>query len=51
MTIEAVKRAHLAAVLQSCGHRIYGPGNAAEILGLNPSMLRSRLKKFGIRRA
>ena len=49
-TIEAVERSHVAAVLERCGGRIEGPGAAAEILGLRPSTLRSRMKKLGIRR-
>ena len=49
MSLESVERAHLVAVLQRCRHRVSGPGNAAEILGLNPSTLRSRMKKLGIR--
>ena len=50
-TIEAVERAHVAAVLERCGWRIEGPDNAAAVLGLKPSTLRSRMKKLGIRRA
>ena len=50
-TIESVERAHVAAVLERCGGRVEGPGNAAEVLGLPPSTLRSRMKKLGIRRA
>jgi transcriptional regulator with GAF, ATPase, and Fis domain len=50
-SIEAVERAHVAAVLARCAGRIEGPGNAAEVLGLRPSTLRSRMKKLGIRRA
>jgi len=50
-TIEAVERTHVAAVLERCGGRVEGPENAAEILGLKPSTLRSRMKKLGIRRS
>ena len=50
-SMEAVERAHVEAVLERCGGRVEGPGNAAEILGLKPSTLRSRMKKLGIRRA
>jgi transcriptional regulator with GAF, ATPase, and Fis domain len=49
-TIEAVERAHVAAVLDRRGGRIEGPGGAAEVLGLKASTLRSRMKKLGIRR-
>ena len=48
--IEAVERAHFEQVLERCGWRINGPGNAAEILGMHPNTLRSRLKKLGIMR-
>ncbi len=50
-TLDAVERAHVEAVLERCGGRVEGPGNAAAILGLKPSTLRSRMKKLGIRRA
>ncbi|MFI5314770.1 MAG: sigma 54-interacting transcriptional regulator [Myxococcota bacterium] len=44
----AVERAHFVRVLERCGWRITGHGNAAESLGLRPSTLRSRLKKLGV---
>jgi len=37
-------------VLEGCGWRISGKGNAAERLGLNRSTLHFRMKKLGIRR-
>lgn len=49
--IQDAARAHIVQVLEKCGWKIKGPGNAAERLGLNPSTLRSRLKKLGISRA
>jgi transcriptional regulator with GAF, ATPase, and Fis domain len=45
-----VERAHVIAVLDGCGWRVKGPGNAAERLGLNPSTLRGRMRKLGIQR-
>ena len=48
--LERVERAYIVSVLEACGWRIKGPSNAAERLGLNPSTLRSRLKKLGIER-
>ena len=39
-----------ARVLQATRGRIYGPGGAAEILGLKPSTLQSKMKKLGLRR-
>ncbi len=39
---------HLRDVLQRSGWVIEGPKGAAAVLGINPSTLRSKLKKFGI---
>ena len=41
---------HITQTLILTGWRIRGKGGAAEILGLHPSTLYSRLKKLGIRR-
>ena len=49
-TLEELERSHILQVLQQTGWRIEGPKGAAMILGLNPSTLRSRLLKLGIRR-
>ena len=48
--LDAVQRAHIVKVLGRCGWRVKGAGNAAERLGLNPSTLRARMKKLGIKR-
>ena len=48
--LEDVERDHLRSVLAACGWRVKGTGNAADRLGLNPSTLRYRMKKLGIRR-
>ena len=40
---------HIRAVLHRTGGRVAGPGGAAQILDLNPSTLRFRMKKLGIR--
>ena len=45
-----VERSHITAVLEECGWKVKGAGNAAERLGLKESTLRSRMKKLGIRR-
>jgi len=47
-TLTSVERAHIQDVLQECGWRINGLGNAAERLGLHPNTLRFRMKKLGI---
>jgi formate hydrogenlyase transcriptional activator len=48
--LEAVERGHILKVLQQTRWKIEGEGGAASILGLNPSTLRSRIKKLDIRR-
>ena len=49
-TLEAAEHAHIGQTLEQTGWRIEGAGGAAELLGLRPSTLRSRIKKLGIRR-
>lgn len=39
---------HIRQALESAGGRIHGSGGAADLLGINPSTLRSRMKKLGI---
>ena len=50
MTLEAVERQHITAVLEEVRWRIRGEGGAAQRLGLNPSTLESRMQKLGIKR-
>ncbi len=45
-----LERNHILEVLEKTGWRIYGEGGAANLLGLNPETLRSRLRKLGLRR-
>ncbi len=49
-SLAEIDRAHIVAVLDECGWKVKGPGNAAERLGLKPSTLRFRMKKLGIQR-
>lgn len=42
------ERANILAALQRAGFRVSGKGGAAELLGVNPTTLASRLKAFGI---
>jgi len=44
---EAMQR-HIESVLSAVAGRIEGPGGAAELLGINPHTLRSRMRKLGI---
>ena len=49
-TLAAIERAHIVAVLEECGYKIAGRGNAAERLGLKRSTLQARMKKLGVER-
>jgi len=49
-TLEEIEKAHIEATLETCGWMVKGRGNAAERLGLNEATLRSRMKRYGIRR-
>ena len=42
-------RENMIAALQRSSGRIYGPGGAAELLGLRPSTLSTRIKKLGLK--
>src|SRR5262249_22420291 len=48
--LEDVERDHIVTVLRHTNWVITGPRGAATVLGLNPSTLRSRIKKLGISR-
>ena len=48
MELDEVLRRHLVSALQMAGGRINGPGGAAELLNINPSTLRQKLRKLGI---
>jgi transcriptional regulator with GAF, ATPase, and Fis domain len=50
MTLEEVEKRHVTNVLESTGWRVRGKNGAAEILGLKPTTLDSRIKKLGIPR-
>ncbi|HEX9592850.1 MAG TPA: sigma 54-interacting transcriptional regulator [bacterium] len=47
-TLETVERRYIDRVLRATGGKIYGPGGAAEILGINGSTLASRMRKLGL---
>jgi PAS domain S-box-containing protein len=49
-TLAEAEREHIQQVLESTGGRIRGVGGAAEILGLKPTTLESRMTKLGLRR-
>jgi len=45
-----LERDHILQVLRQTGWRIEGKRGAATLLDINPSTLRARMRKFGIRR-
>lgn len=47
-TLQEIERLHIQSILASTHGRIKGSGGAAELLGLNPSTLYSRMRKLGI---
>jgi PAS domain S-box-containing protein len=49
-TLQEIERAHIRDVLRSTRGVVEGPFGAAQILGLHPNTLRSRLKKLGLER-
>ena len=42
-------RDNMLAALKRSGGKIYGPGGAAELLGIRPSTLNTRVKKLGLK--
>jgi len=48
VTLEESERMHIRRALAATGERVYGPDGAAAMLGINPSTLRSRMKRLGI---
>jgi PAS domain S-box-containing protein len=50
-TLAEQERDYIIRVLEEAHWKIDGPNGAAELLGLNPSTLRARMAKLGIRRS
>jgi PAS domain S-box-containing protein len=50
LSLEEAERRHILATLERVSWRIEGPGGAAEVLLLNASTLRSRMKKLNVSR-
>ncbi|MDY3551687.1 sigma 54-interacting transcriptional regulator [Gemmata sp. JC717] len=46
-----LERQNIRAALRKAAGKIYGPGGAAELLGLKPTTLASRMKALGVRPA
>jgi transcriptional regulator of acetoin/glycerol metabolism len=49
-TLVDVERRHIVRVLDEVRWRIEGGGGAAQVLGMKPSTLRSRMLKLGVSR-
>ncbi|MFN7589315.1 MAG: histidine kinase, partial [Planctomycetota bacterium] len=45
------ERSNLEAALAACHGKVFGPDGAAQLLGMKPTTLASRLKALGIQRA
>ena len=50
-TLEAVEKDHIVRVLEQTDWKVSGKNSAAEILGLNRSTLRARMRKLDIQKA
>lgn len=44
------ERENLIAALQKCTWKIYGDDSATKLLGIKPTTLSARIKKFGIQK-
>ncbi|WP_121811378.1 sigma-54 dependent transcriptional regulator [Mucilaginibacter kameinonensis] len=49
-TLEQMEKEHILGILKRCSGKVCGAGGAAEVLGLPPSTLNSKMKKLGIKR-
>ncbi len=50
VTLDEAQRRHIRRALDLAGGRISGAGGAAELLGMKPTTLQSRMKKLGVSR-
>lgn len=48
ITLEELERRHISGVLEATAWRVKGENGAAQLLGLNPTTLFSRMKRLGI---
>jgi transcriptional regulator with GAF, ATPase, and Fis domain len=47
-TLDEVVKSHIQRALEITNGKIHGSGGAAELIGMNPNTLRSKIKKLGI---
>lgn len=45
------EKENLRAALEHAGGKVYGPGGAADLLGIRPTTLYSKVKRFGLKKA
>ena len=50
LTLEEMERSYIIKILDKCAWKVGGEGGAAQLLGLKPTTLHSKIKKLGIRR-
>lgn len=48
--LRRLERDNIVRALEETGHKVYGPGGAAELLQMRPTTLMSRIKALGIQR-
>lgn len=46
--LDEAQRRHIVKALEATGGKVRGEGGAAELLGVNPSTLRSRMQSLGL---
>jgi formate hydrogenlyase transcriptional activator len=47
-SLAEIEKQTILRALERCAGKIYGPGGAAQALGLKPSTLYGKMRKFGI---
>lgn len=47
--VERWRRENMLAALRRARGKVYGPGGAAELLGIPPTTLSSRVRKLGLK--
>lgn len=47
--LDEIEARHIEAILRDVGGKVGGKGGAADLLGINPSTLRHRMRKLGIK--
>jgi len=50
VSLEEVEQGHILAIMEKTAWRVRGKNGAAEILGIKPTTLESKMKKLGIKR-